>query len=194
MGCVSVLSSFGAFELFTRLDTAHRASTPSAAGVKISKPASFSSHGVHLGDGNRPGRRAATGRAPPPLLMAIPWSSMASESGSREIFLDGLRHGHFRCAISSVIGKGNRRDLVIEAGKSPRLCRHRRADELRSEPERCASSGRHLHGPDFQGVKSADLRIEQSVRIKLAINLKTEKSLGITLPTTLLARADEVIE
>jgi hypothetical protein len=35
-----------------------------------------------------------------------------------QIVLDGLRHGHFRCAISSVIGKGNRRDLVIEEGKS----------------------------------------------------------------------------
>ena len=30
-----------------------------------------------------------------------------------QIVLDGLRHGHFRCAISSVIGKGNRRELVI---------------------------------------------------------------------------------
>ena len=35
-----------------------------------------------------------------------------------QIVLGGLRHGHFRCAISSVIGKGNRRELVIEAGKS----------------------------------------------------------------------------
>jgi hypothetical protein len=35
-----------------------------------------------------------------------------------QVVLDGLRHGHFRCAISSAIGKGNRRDLVIEAGKS----------------------------------------------------------------------------
>ncbi len=35
-----------------------------------------------------------------------------------QIVLDGLRHGHFRCAISSAIGKGNRRELVIEAGKS----------------------------------------------------------------------------
>jgi hypothetical protein len=34
------------------------------------------------------------------------------------IVLDGLRHGHFRCAISSTIGKNNRRELVIEAGKS----------------------------------------------------------------------------
>ena len=36
----------------------------------------------------------------------------------RHIVLDGLRHGHFRCAISGAIGKGDRRELVIEAGKS----------------------------------------------------------------------------
>jgi len=35
-----------------------------------------------------------------------------------QIVLDGLCHGHFRATISSGIGKGNRRDLVIEAGKS----------------------------------------------------------------------------
>jgi hypothetical protein len=35
-----------------------------------------------------------------------------------QIILEGLRHGHFRCAISSGIGRGNRRELVIEAGKS----------------------------------------------------------------------------
>ncbi|MBT3360104.1 MAG: hypothetical protein HN403_10815 [Rhodospirillales bacterium] len=34
------------------------------------------------------------------------------------VVVDGLRHGHFRCAISSAIGKNNKRDLVIEAGKS----------------------------------------------------------------------------
>ena len=31
--------------------------------------------------------------------------------------LDGLQHGHFRYTISSTVGKGNRRELVIEAGK-----------------------------------------------------------------------------
>jgi hypothetical protein len=35
-----------------------------------------------------------------------------------QVVLDGLQHGHFRCAISGTIGKGNRRELVIEAGKS----------------------------------------------------------------------------
>jgi len=32
--------------------------------------------------------------------------------------VDGLKHGHFRCTISIAIKKGNRRELVIEAGKS----------------------------------------------------------------------------
>lgn len=35
-----------------------------------------------------------------------------------QVVLEGLQHGHFRCAISTAIGKGNRRDLLIEAGKS----------------------------------------------------------------------------
>jgi len=34
------------------------------------------------------------------------------------IVLDGMRHGFFRCSISSAIGKNNRRELLIEAGKS----------------------------------------------------------------------------
>ena len=38
-----------------------------------------------------------------------------------QVVLDGLQHGHFRCTISSAIGKGNRRELVIEAGKSHRF-------------------------------------------------------------------------
>jgi len=35
-----------------------------------------------------------------------------------EVVLDGLKHGHFRCAITSSIGKNNKRDFMIEAGKS----------------------------------------------------------------------------
>ena len=35
-----------------------------------------------------------------------------------DVVLEGLRYGHFRCAITSAIVKNNKRDLVIEAGKS----------------------------------------------------------------------------
>ncbi|MGH8734265.1 MAG: ABC transporter substrate binding protein [Burkholderiales bacterium] len=95
------------------------------------------------------------------------------------------------------------RDLIIT------LADRQKMPAIYSERSFVGAGGLISYGPDFvdqyrraagyvdrilKGDKPGDLPVQAPTKYELAINLKTAKALGLDVPATLLARADEVIE
>jgi putative tryptophan/tyrosine transport system substrate-binding protein len=127
---------------------------------------------------------------------------VATESEINAAFgsLVGLQAGALLVGDPSFLG---RREQIVA------LAEHAAIPAIYEWREFAAAGGLISYGPSLTGIyreiglyagrilngeKPADLPVEQPTRFELVVNLNTSKALGLTVPPSILARADEVIE
>lgn len=99
--------------------------------------------------------------------------------------------------------------MTIQAIRNSEFALQLKLPSIYADPAFARAGGLMSYGPNFDGIirnlalyvdkifkgaKPADLPVEQPTKFELVINLKTATMLGLTIPATLLATADEVIE
>jgi putative ABC transport system substrate-binding protein len=149
-----------------------------------------------------------------PILANV--EAAAKQAGAAIVMAQALRTEDLPQAFETLQGK--RADALMVIPDALFFARQQEIAELAlkyrlpsifSRPEYVQSGGLMSYGQSladflrrtayfvdriFKGAKPADLPIEQPTRFLLTINLKTARALGLDIPPTLLARADEVIE
>jgi putative ABC transport system substrate-binding protein len=99
-------------------------------------------------------------------------------------------------------------NLIKHQQRTVALAAHYRLPDMHTQRDLVDAGGLMSYGPDFvvmfrrtadyvdkilKGAKPGELPIEEPIKFELVVNLKTAKALGITIPESILLRADEVI-
>jgi putative tryptophan/tyrosine transport system substrate-binding protein len=153
----------------------------------------------------------------PPVVFSLGETKVAAQALGIELqFVEVRRPEDFDRAFASVT-KGQPGALVVlpasimtrYADWIAKLALNSRMPAISYFREFPATGGLMSYGPNLgdlsrraavyvdkilKGIKPADLPVEQPTRFELVINLRTAAALGLTVPSTILARADEVIE
>jgi putative ABC transport system substrate-binding protein len=136
--------------------------------------------------------------------------------GVRLLVLNASNESEFEAAFTTLVAERAGGLVVsgdalfrIHSDRLVALATHHRVPAISALHEQASAGGLLSYGTDFpemrrqvgiytgrilKGERPADLPVQQVTKIEMVINLKTAKALGLTIPETLLATADEVIQ
>jgi putative tryptophan/tyrosine transport system substrate-binding protein len=149
--------------------------------------------------------------------LALQQAELAARASGVELQVLAAREpGDFDAAFEAIIAKGAKALLILadsmfgqHRGRLVELARDNRVPGIGQSSTFARLGLLMAYGPSndqaykrasayvdkiLKGAKPADLPVEQPTRFELVVNLNTAKTLGLTVPPPILARADEVIE